>query len=183
MWVDCFALRLQGLEDDEAIAFTSHGWLAEFVGALYQAIYPGHFQLLKFADTYRFMHFALLDFVINPETSALELIFRVINFRGEEVMTRSFPLPKKSSIYADRPSYSVTCDPVRGPVPLWRHLLLRAVVAALILLVLVLPALGILYLACMSIFYIFVGKELRRRETLEHRYQSLSQPSLHAHAD
>lgn len=49
----------------------------------------------------------------------------------------------------------------------------RAIIALCMLVLVVLPVLGVLWLVFASVYYICIGKELARRDEIERRYQTM----------
>lgn len=147
------------------------------------------------------IHFALLDFAISPDpstgNSVVEALFSVVSHTGEVVMRRAIPLRARSQ--QDHPQHHldsgainvdaavaagagaghntgvghphVTCVPYWGEVPTWRRLLYRAIIAAALLTLVVLPLLAIMWLVGASLYYVLWGSELARRDEIERRYR------------
>eukprot|EP01039_Chlorochromonas_danica_P001978 gene1978-2158_t len=151
----------------------SHGTIFEWISGLYQVAHPARYRPHRFADSYRYIHFALLDLDLDVNGQD-QLTFRVISHRGDEVLMRpySLQLPRVGMLEEDSMDESsfVKCEPINGPVPLWRLLLAKAVMIIFLVSTLLLPLIGCLYLVCTSIYYIFIGRELKRRDLIEQQY-------------
>ncbi len=80
---------------------------------------------------------------------------------------------KQVFLSRDSQDLRLECVPYWGASPLWRVLLYRAIIALCLLVFLVLPVLGVLWLVGASVYYICIGSELARRDEVERRYQKL----------
>jgi hypothetical protein len=124
------------------------------------------------------------------------LRFQVISHAGQAVITKRLPLVRRShratntapetataavkaaqalaSVGSVRAAgVTVSCEPIRGIVPLWRSVLYRAAIAAALLVFVLMPFLGVLWLLGASVYYVCYGAELARRDKIERQYQSL----------
>jgi hypothetical protein len=121
------------------------------------------------------------------------LKFQVISHAGQAVITKRSPLVRRSHRATNTATetataavkaaqalasvraagVSVSCEPIRGIVPLWRTVLYRAAIAAALLVFVLMPFLGVLWLLGASVYYVCYGAELARRDKIEKQYQSL----------
>ncbi|KAJ1409077.1 hypothetical protein B484DRAFT_403320 [Ochromonadaceae sp. CCMP2298] len=189
--------RPQGQQssDSKAVPVRSRGVLFEIVDSIYQFAYPAFYRVDKCADHYSELHFGLLDLVpalssdrssdssgnATVQSHGLSLDFSIISHRGERVISRSLPLGDFSDSsrvrnlafleYAQSDAVLLRCEPARGPLTLWRALMFRAIIAAALMLLLVLPALMVLWFLAASIYYVAMGAEYTRRERIEAQFQ------------
>jgi hypothetical protein len=135
----------------------------------------------------------VLDFVPaeSATAGAVQLEFRIVSHEGETVLMKTIPLRARSQLAHNsgdkelqalreslllqvaQGTLDVECVPYWGAVPLWRTLLYRAVIACALLLLVVAPVLVVLWFVGASLYYVFRGKELARRDAIEQRYQQL----------
>lgn len=125
------------------------------------------------------------------ENSLAELEWQTINYEGKSVMR------KRISIYDTLPSSkyinfngsslllddwdiaNVRCINIQGEVPLWRTVLERMTLSAFIMICFIIPICWILWFVCASIFYLSWGREMKRRQAIEDRYQQRDKPKQH----
>lgn len=154
----------------------SHGWWFDWLSALYQVAHPAHYRMHKFADTYRYIHFALLDLYLDDSGDGVtgKIVFRVINYKGNEVVTREFPFSSPSASASSGSASAGACLPIHGLVPWWREQLAKALVLLYVCITVLTPCGLLLYGVFISLFYLCVGKEVQRRQKVEEQYQKMN---------
>jgi hypothetical protein len=138
------------------------------------------------------INFGVLDYApAEGPAGAVQLEFSIVSHTGERVLSKTIPLRPRgelahtasdSELKALRASLlaqiaqgevDAECVAYWGVVPLWRTLLYRAIIAVALLLFVVAPVVVVLWCVGASLYYVFRGKELARRDAVEKRYQQL----------
>lgn len=146
-----------------------------------QWIYPAVYREHKYLDLYTETHFGLLDVILPPDSNgSFRLVFRAINFKGEEVIHKQLDIdPTSSQGDCDSDSGAggeLECLPIHGRISSPRWLLYRAAVALPLLVLVVCPVLAVLWLFFAASWYVLVGQELKRRADVEaHRARLLAE--------
>ncbi|RYG94128.1 hypothetical protein EON65_57925 [archaeon] len=158
-------------------------------------VYPGYYKPRKYADSYRYINFALLDFVkqdAGEGKQRVDMLLEVVNYKGDVVISRSYPLLKmrKEGIIeqeidsslstrqhaadiraqTSENEHGVICEPIGGPVPIWRIFLMKACLTTFILVVVITPVVLLVYYAVLALYYICMGREYKRRTKIEQGY-------------
>lgn len=121
-----------------------------------------------------------------------DMEWRTVNFDGKTVQFKRLPLfdtfhqPQGvvtyngSSLDLNRFTVAdVQCVNIQGAQPLWRSLLERMTLTTYVLVFFLIPILWILWFVFASIFYLSWGREMKRRQILEDRYQKMNKPKQH----
>jgi len=136
---------------------------------IYSALHREH----KHLDYYLETHFGLLDIIVSPEGDGrFRLVFRTINYKGEEVMQKQLDLggPALQSLGDSEVSGGIVeCLPIQGRLSWPQWLLYRAAVALPLLVLVVCPVLAVLWFFFAASWYVLVGQEMKRRADIESR--------------
>lgn len=120
-----------------------------------------------------------------------DIEWRTINFDGKTVQYKRLPLFDTqhqqgvvtfngSQVDLQRFTIAdVQCVNIQGTQPLWRSLLERMTLTTYVLVFFLIPILWVLWFVFASIFYLSWGRELKRRQILEDRYQKMNKPKQH----
>lgn len=168
----------------------------------YNDLYPNlHFGTLDFwehkdSDSLPSLNISKLDKsydAINRlwKDDIADLEWQTVNYEGKTVMRKRIPLfdtfPPSHLISFNGSTFSlndydvayVQCSNIQGEVPMWRSLLERMTLTSYIMIFFIIPVCWILWFVGASIFYLSWGKELKRRQILEDRYQQINKAKQH----
>jgi alkaline phosphatase D len=128
--------------------------------------------------------------VVTTSTSGGEhkykLVFHIVDHEGKSIMWKELPLRssrKKASVSVgvevgkeedeeeEKEPVSFQCEAIRGKLTPMRWLVFKANIAFFGVLLVVIPLLAILWFLFASVYYIFMGRELKRRDEVERNYQ------------
>ena len=142
-------MRLFGtfLRSPAEIWVRSRVYVGRLFGLCYSWLYPAAFREEPAAHSYDQLHFALLDFrEIHAHAGGegdLAVVFSVVNYRGETVVQKTFPLRPPRPVRGEAADFR--CLPVRGAVSPLRVRRYRQVLLAISAVLLVL-SLGVVLL-------------------------------------
>jgi alkaline phosphatase D len=101
----------------------SKGTLFEFMYDMYTATGVSHSREFFFADHFKGLHYAVIDFKPDSDLT-LQISFKIVDLEGRVVMSREVLVDAKQNSNQDHVD-KCTCEPFWGPAPLWRISLAR----------------------------------------------------------
>lgn len=165
----------------------SRGWLSEVLYDLYRAFTPQYYMEDRVTDHYHKPHLGILDLSFGTGGASgsgrhhrrrykkVQARMQIVNYVGDTVMDRRVDSSNllfhhsSDSRSAGTGATSIgagVCTLFWGDVPAYKLLALRAAAAFVLLVFVVLPIVIVLWLVGASIFYIFIGAELSRRNKI-----------------
>jgi alkaline phosphatase D len=167
--MDYEEMKRQNTESSKII-MQSRSYVAEFYSFLYNLVYPALYREDKNGHVYQGLHFGLVD-IAEVSPTQLVAVFHIVDHEGRPVMAKEIPLRSEPAAIPQTWAGRVSCRPIRGDLTPLRLVLFKANLAFFSLVFVVLPLFAVLWLVGASLYYVCVGRELRRREEVERNYQ------------